>query len=202
MLVAAVESIEDHGYLMDIGVPGTSGFLSFDSLGPVGNEKENALNRMYPGSVKMVVVKGKSDNGRICHLDHSGKVLEETSVRGHLQKSVSSQPLQLQSSASVESMTPGSLVRGVVISVSSSGIILQIAGSFDSTADIFHSQSPEGREIRSGDKVYLITFNHFLSHSLGRLWPASCINYRPQIPRDLWSLFCRNFCPYQSTIAS
>jgi rRNA biogenesis protein RRP5 len=82
VLIAAVQNVEDHGYLMDLGVPGISGFLSFkDTM--ESKDMDVFLNRLHIGAVVLVVVKGRSGNGRVCYLSSSSGALQSTLVRIH-----------------------------------------------------------------------------------------------------------------------
>ncbi|KAJ3575984.1 hypothetical protein NP233_g748 [Leucocoprinus birnbaumii] len=128
MLSAAVKSIEDHGYNLDIGVPDVSGFLPFEGSWP----------NLTMGQVVDVVVSKVSSNGRVCSVSrdkekHSTAVLSEIS--------------------SVNSVLPGTLVQSLVTSINPDGINLQVAGFFDGTVDLFHLPKHSEKTFKVGKKV-------------------------------------------------
>ncbi|KAG5647561.1 hypothetical protein DXG03_008914 [Asterophora parasitica] len=117
---AAVKSIEDHGYILDLGFPDVSGFLSFKDAkqGPFGGDK-----RLFVGQLLDATVSKMSGNGRICN------VTAETTT-------FSSSSLSEVTNAS--SILPGTLVQALVTAVNPSGLNLQVLGFFEGTVDQFH----------------------------------------------------------------
>jgi rRNA biogenesis protein RRP5 len=77
-LSAVVKSIEDHGFILELGVPDVSGFLSFKDLqkGPEGNER-----RLQVGQLVDVVVKKMSSNGRTCNVTFNSNLFASSTVR-------------------------------------------------------------------------------------------------------------------------
>jgi rRNA biogenesis protein RRP5 len=65
-LTAAVKSQEDHGYILDLGIPDISGFLPF-------NERKNEDTKLHIGVLLNVTITKVSENGRTCTLsaDHA-----------------------------------------------------------------------------------------------------------------------------------
>lgn len=76
-LSAAVQSVEDHGYILDLGISGMSGFLSFREAHKGGSEG----SRLQVGALVDVSVVKVSSNGRICTLTSDPEVLVSSSVR-------------------------------------------------------------------------------------------------------------------------
>lgn len=64
-LSAAVKSVEDHGYILDLGVPDVSGFLSFKDAqkGAFAGDK-----KLHVGRLLDVAVSKMSGNGRTCNV--------------------------------------------------------------------------------------------------------------------------------------
>ncbi|KAF5352778.1 hypothetical protein D9756_006044 [Leucocoprinus leucothites] len=127
-LSAAVKSIEDHGYTLDMGVPDVSGFLSFEGSGP----------KLSIGQVVDVVITKVSSNGRVCSVSldsekHSNSFLSEIS--------------------SVNSVLPGTLAQCLVTSISPDGINLQVVGFFEGTVDLFHLPKNPEKPFKVGKKV-------------------------------------------------
>jgi rRNA biogenesis protein RRP5 len=77
-LSAAVESIEDHGYILDLGMSGVSGFLSFKNA-------KRALGDDYQhlrlGQLVDVLVLKLSANARTCDVSIDEKSLKAAFVR-------------------------------------------------------------------------------------------------------------------------
>ncbi|RPD57053.1 U3 snoRNP-associated protein Rrp5 [Lentinus tigrinus ALCF2SS1-6] len=135
-LSAAVKSVEDHGYILDLGIPDVSGFLSFKDAqkGPFKSDK-----KLHVGRLLDVAVSKMSGNGRTCTVS-----VDTKSVASALLTEVSS----------VTSIVPGSLVQCLVTAVQPDGLILQVLGYFDGTIDQFHlvSGDPE-THYKVGQKV-------------------------------------------------
>ncbi|KAG6862187.1 hypothetical protein C0995_004269 [Termitomyces sp. Mi166 len=130
-----VKSIEDHGYILDLGLPDVSGFLSFKDAeqGPAGNKK------LYLGQLLDVTVTKMSTNGRICNVVAD-------------QSTFSSSSLSEVTNAS--SVLPGALVQSLVTAVSSNGLNLQILGFFEGTVDQVHLQRDVSQKAyRVGKKI-------------------------------------------------
>lgn len=74
-LSAAVQSAEDHGYILNLGVSGVSGFLSFKEA-----HKGEGL-RLQVGALIDVSVIKMSTNGRICTFTNDPDALVSSSVK-------------------------------------------------------------------------------------------------------------------------
>ncbi|XP_034834088.1 rRNA biogenesis protein RRP5 [Maniola hyperantus] len=73
LLQAAVSSVEDHGYVMDIGIPGTRAFLPKDSANPE--------IQFYTGSLTWVAIKSLSQESGVITLSNSLEVLQKALQR-------------------------------------------------------------------------------------------------------------------------
>lgn len=73
MLPASVASIEDHGYILDFGIPNVSGFLSFkDAKKELLGKK--AGRKLRVGMLLDTYVKKTEENGRMCAVGVGEKV--------------------------------------------------------------------------------------------------------------------------------
>ncbi|KAH9947721.1 hypothetical protein B0H21DRAFT_852620 [Amylocystis lapponica] len=119
-LSAAVRSVEDHGYILELGVPGVSGFLSFKDAkrGPFDDPEH-----LHVGRLLDVCVTKLSGNGRTCTV-----TVQPESVKTAFVSEVTS----------VSSILPGMLVQSLVTAVLHNGLNLQILGYFGGTIDQFH----------------------------------------------------------------
>ncbi|KAF8445766.1 U3 snoRNP-associated protein Rrp5 [Boletus edulis BED1] len=132
-LNAAVRSIEDHGYLLELGISGVSGFLSFKEA----HKGDSEGLRLQLGALIHVSVIKMSSNGRICTLTNDSDVLASSSI---------------SEATNVASVLPGSLVQSLITAVVPGGLNLQILGFFDATADELHLPSTHS-SLKVGKKV-------------------------------------------------
>ncbi|OSX67310.1 hypothetical protein POSPLADRAFT_1127292 [Postia placenta MAD-698-R-SB12] len=135
-LSAAVKSIEDHGYILDLGIPDVSGFLSFKEAkkGPFGDDNKLPVGRLI--DVCVVKITG---NGRTCTVS-----VDFASVRD----------ASLSEVASVTSILPGTLVQSLVTAVVPDGLNLQVLGYFGGTIDQFHLRAGDVEEnYKVGQKI-------------------------------------------------
>ena len=73
-LSAAIKSVEDHGYILDTGIPDVSGFLSFKETRKVAEVKYQV------GQLVDVYVTKLSSNQRTCNFGVDSKNLVSNSV--------------------------------------------------------------------------------------------------------------------------
>lgn len=76
-LSAAVKSIEDHGYILDIGLSDVSGFMSFKDAkkGPFESESKLHIGRLVDATVVKM-----SGNGRTCNLSPDASLFTSSAV--------------------------------------------------------------------------------------------------------------------------
>ncbi|KAI0931812.1 hypothetical protein AcW2_000609 [Taiwanofungus camphoratus] len=117
---AAVKSIEDHGYILDLGLPDVSGFLSFKDTKKCNFD---TTNKLYVGQLVDVCVSKMSGNGRTCTVSVDPKSYIKASV---------------SEVTNVTSILPGMLVQTLVTAVLPDGLNLQVLGYFGGTVDQFH----------------------------------------------------------------
>ncbi|KAI0720020.1 U3 snoRNP-associated protein Rrp5 [Cerioporus squamosus] len=135
-LSAAVKSVEDHGYILDLGIPDVSGFLSFKDAqkGPFESDK-----KLHVGRLLDVAVSKMSGNGRTCNVSVESKSLASAF---------------LTEVSSVTSIVPGSLVQCLVTAIQPDGLVLQVLGYFDGIIDQFHLVPGDPEEhYKVGQKV-------------------------------------------------
>ncbi|KAH7885958.1 hypothetical protein F5I97DRAFT_1927833 [Phlebopus sp. FC_14] len=118
-LPAAVQSVEDHGYILDFGISGVSGFLAFKEAHKDGSGE----SRLQIGALLDVSILAMSSNGRICTVTNDSKICASSSV---------------SEVTAVTSVLPGMLVQSLVMAAASNGLNLQILGFFYATADEYH----------------------------------------------------------------
>lgn len=70
-----MKSIEDHGYILNLGVPDVSGFLSFKDA------KQSGEERFHIGQILDVTVSNFSANGRSCNVLYDHESFVASAVR-------------------------------------------------------------------------------------------------------------------------
>ncbi|KAJ7786117.1 hypothetical protein B0H16DRAFT_1670341 [Mycena metata] len=135
-LSAAIQSVEDHGYILNLGVPQISGFLSFKDAkqGPFEAKSKLPVGRLIDVTVATV-----SSNGRTCNVGVDVATFSSSC---------------LSEVTNANSVLPGTLVHALITAVHPSGLNLQVLGFFDGTVDQFHLR-PDATEkmYKIGKKV-------------------------------------------------
>ncbi|BBM98348.1 rRNA biogenesis protein RRP5 [Marchantia polymorpha subsp. ruderalis] len=122
-ITACVSSIEDHGYLLSLGVTGLSGFL---------------LHRSSVGQNDFKLKKGQLVTGVVASVDKK---------RGTVnlivdQKAVAAAVVLEQEGFSVEQLIPGSLVNAKVRAVLRDGLLVSFLTYMNGTVNMFHLDVP------------------------------------------------------------
>ncbi|KAF3010122.1 rRNA bioproteinsis protein rrp5 [Neopestalotiopsis sp. 37M] len=124
-VMATVTSVEDHGFVMDLGLENSKvkGFLSRKELDPSISE-----DRMQPGFVLLCMA---SSSGT------KGKIIQLTTLQSKLGK-VNNAPSE---ATTINTFLPGSAAELLITEVSARGVAGKVIGSLDVTADHIHSGS-------------------------------------------------------------
>ena len=139
-LMASVVSVEDHGLIMDVGLPGPDmrGFMSSREIGH-GVE----LSNIQEGAVFLCMVTGLSSNGKIVKLSADTEKIANFKKLNYLAEA-----------PTVDAFLPGTAVEILVADITPRGIIGKIMGMVDVTADLTHSGA--GSSGKDLDKRYKI----------------------------------------------
>ncbi|CAG8515296.1 14320_t:CDS:10 [Funneliformis caledonium] len=124
VMSASVESVEDHGYILSIGLDGISGFLHNDDAKDYINSYNNG-NEFAVGQVITVSVIDELDNRRTVRLTADPEIVAKTRI----------------SDATVQnicSLLPGNLITTIVTDICSNGLRVKIMGLLDGIIDFFH----------------------------------------------------------------
>jgi len=132
-LSAAIESKEDHGYVVDLGIPDVSGFLTFKDA---KNGPFDRHSTLHIGHIIDVSVLKMSGNGRTCTINVDYGTFTASS---------------LSEITNVTSLLPGTLVQSLITAVVPSGLNLQMLGYFEGTVDQVHLNP--GKKHTVGQKV-------------------------------------------------
>ncbi|ERT01232.1 hypothetical protein HMPREF1624_02474 [Sporothrix schenckii ATCC 58251] len=122
-VMASVVSVEDRGYVMDLGIGGSDlrGFLAKKELDPSISEA-----RVQPGAVLLCLVTSKSPNGKVAQLTTQKKQL------GSLKSAATD-------AVTINTFLPGTVVDILLSDVSGRGFVGKVLGHLDATADVIHS---------------------------------------------------------------
>ncbi|EGO30779.1 hypothetical protein SERLADRAFT_444441 [Serpula lacrymans var. lacrymans S7.9] len=131
---AALRSVEDHGYIFDLGISDTSGFLSFKDY----RKAHVNTNHFVVGSLVEVCVTEMSTDGRNCTLSVDPELLASAS---------------LSEVTHVSSILPGSMVQSLIISAKPAGLNLKLLHFFNGVVNEFHLPAGEMEEYKVGRKV-------------------------------------------------
>ncbi|CAE6455083.1 unnamed protein product [Rhizoctonia solani] len=130
-ITGAIQSVEDHGYVVDLGTPDISGFI------PYKDKSKPDTKRLSVGQVVSATVVKLSENKRLCTLSTSPNAVQSAC---------------LTEATSANALLPGALVSALVTAVVPSGLNLQVLGYFGGTVELFHL--PGGADsAKEGDKV-------------------------------------------------
>ncbi|KAI8983026.1 hypothetical protein BDB01DRAFT_792092 [Pilobolus umbonatus] len=124
ILGATVKSVEDHGYILDLGIKDLTGFL------PLKKSKTyiklyNRNEELSPGQYVECLVE-KADK----------RTANVTVDRTKLAEAVVDTPF-----SSITSILPGQKVNGIIQTIQSNGLVIQMMGLYETT--IYHSHIPD-----------------------------------------------------------
>ena len=131
-VMASVASVEDHGFVMDLGIVGSTirGFLARKEL-----DSAIPADRLRPGAILLCLALSKSANGKVVQLSTLPKKL------GNVERFPSS-------AKTVNTFLPGTAVEVLVSESSPRGIVGKVLGHLDVTADVTHSGAgPDGVDV-------------------------------------------------------
>ncbi|PHH88470.1 hypothetical protein CDD83_7496 [Cordyceps sp. RAO-2017] len=135
-VMASVVSVEDHGCVMDLGLPELRAFLPIGEIDPSIDHE-----RLQPGAVFLCHVTGRGSGGRVAQL---------SLLQGKL-GSVKAVPSE---ATTINTYLPGTPVNLLVSSVDKRGLAGKVMGHLDATADLIHSGAgPDGADLEALYKV-------------------------------------------------
>ena len=148
---ASVKSIEDHGYILNLGIPDVSGFLSFKDA----KKAVESSSKLPVGSIIDVSI-SKLPRERTCDVTISLASRKFSHVCLPLSCPVYSVnfAFQLNKVTNVTSILPGELVQCLITGISPLGLNVQVLGYFDGTIDEYHLPPGDPTEnFKAGKKV-------------------------------------------------
>eukprot|EP00889_Picochlorum_renovo_P001993 jgi/Picre1/29023/NNA_004417.t1 len=179
-LTACVKSVEDHGYIVDFGIKGTTGFLM----------KKNTVKEYLEGSILDVMVKS---------MKHEGHAI----VTG-IPKDVDTSMTNEWSGVSIGSLLPGYLVNAKVGKILSDGIVVSFLTFFNGTVDPFHlgqdlAKFQEGQKVKArilfcdveAKKIGLSLLPHLVKSVIPKL-PSKGDVYDDAIVKGVYLAWCQS----------
>ncbi|ORX93442.1 nucleic acid-binding protein [Basidiobolus meristosporus CBS 931.73] len=115
VLSAAVQSVEDHGYLLSTGVDGVTGFL---------HKKDTAEKSLAVGQVVLGSIKSVSENNRTINMTIDSHIVAKA--------------LPSHTLSNMSSLIPSTLINGMVAAINPNGITCKFMGFYDGTIDFNH----------------------------------------------------------------
>ncbi|XP_029707294.1 protein RRP5 homolog isoform X2 [Takifugu rubripes] len=132
-LSGCVESVEDHGYIVDIGIKGTNAFLP-KKKGP-NNQEDLKVGQYVTSTVEAV-----KNEGRVVRLSVSQLNSSQACIR-------STQGWNLTN------LLPGLLVNATIKKVTKHGLSVSFLSSFTGQVDFLHMEPKEASSYKEGDEV-------------------------------------------------
>ncbi|KAK9494237.1 hypothetical protein V1508DRAFT_413338 [Lipomyces doorenjongii] len=127
-LQASIKSLQDHGVILDVGLPEFSGFISNKELEYANYKPEQVAE----GQTLLLTVLNQSTNGRTL-------TLTATAFAKHLPA--------ISVTQNVNSLLPGTLVEFTPSQVAAGGLAGQVAGLIGATVDFFHAASYDSEKL-------------------------------------------------------
>ncbi|XP_036591860.1 protein RRP5 homolog [Trichosurus vulpecula] len=127
LLTGTVHSVEDHGYLVDIGVGGTKAFLPWQKDQEYIKQKSKGT-KMHVGQYLNCLIKEVKGNGESVHLST-------------IQSEVSAAIATEKQNWTLDNLLPGLVVKAQVQKVTPHGLTLSFFNSFTGLVDFMHLDS-------------------------------------------------------------
>jgi rRNA biogenesis protein RRP5 len=139
LLPAVVQSVEDHGYVMGIGIEGVQGFLHHKHAKEYFEENHDGRTPQ----------KGQIFICCIIHLTESGRVLTLSVNSNDLQK----RTVMTATAMTFEVVTPGMLVQVQVKKITSHGLWVSFLDMFEGYIDALHLNKPTATIEEDNEKI-------------------------------------------------
>lgn len=138
VLSGCVESVEDHGYIIDIGINGTKAFLPKKTV----KERQNNPEELKVGQYVTAQVEEVKNDGRVVRLSFSPPTVAQACAES-------------QQGWNLTNLLPGLQVKATIKKVTKHGLFLDFLSSFSGQVDFLHmdpeqtSSYTEGGEVRA-----------------------------------------------------
>uniref|UniRef100_A0A667XVP7 Protein RRP5 homolog n=1 Tax=Myripristis murdjan TaxID=586833 RepID=A0A667XVP7_9TELE len=123
VLSGCVESVEDHGYMVDIGISGSKAFLPKKAV----KDKHNIPEELKVGQYVTSQVEEVKNDGRVVRLSVNPSALAQAYAES-------------QQGWNLTNLLPGLLVKAKIKKVTKHGLILDFLSSFSGQVDFLHME--------------------------------------------------------------
>ncbi|XP_052401989.1 protein RRP5 homolog isoform X1 [Carassius gibelio] len=131
-LSGCVESVEDHGFLVDIGISGTKAFLPKQST--------SSKKDLNVGQYMTVLIEEVKNDGRVVRLSQDPQALGKACA-------------ETQQGWTLDTLLPGLLIQARIKKVTPHGLILTYLSSFTGMVDFLHLDEDKASTYNTGDEV-------------------------------------------------
>lgn len=135
VLSGCVDSVEDHGYIVDIGINGTKAFLPKKAA----KEKHNNSEELKVGQYVTSQVEEVKNEGRVVHLSASPPTAQTCA--------------DSEQGWNLTNLLPGLLVKATIKKVTKHGLILDFLSSFSGHVDFLHMEPEQASSYTVGTEV-------------------------------------------------
>ncbi|XP_063056159.1 protein RRP5 homolog isoform X2 [Engraulis encrasicolus] len=133
VISGSVESIEDHGYLIDIGLTTTKAFLPKPAA-------KSSKEDLRVGEYLECLLEEVKNEGRLVRLSMDPAVLSEAVT-------------ETKHGWTLSNICPGLLVNATIKKVTNQGLFVEFLSSFSGTVDALHLDSDKASSYKVGDEV-------------------------------------------------
>ncbi|XP_029596083.1 protein RRP5 homolog [Salmo trutta] len=136
VLSGCVESIEDHGYLVDLGIKGTKAFLPKQAA----KDKTNSPKELKVGQYVTSLLEEVKNDGRVVCLSISPTAVAQAVA-------------DTEHGWTLTNLLPGLVVKAQIKKVTLHGLILEFLSSFTGLVDFMHLEPEQASTFSEGDNV-------------------------------------------------
>ncbi|XP_028314722.1 protein RRP5 homolog isoform X1 [Gouania willdenowi] len=136
VLSGCVESVEDHGYVIDIGVSGTKAFLPKNAI----KGQQNNGEELSTGQYVTYQVEAVKNDGRVVHVSIDPSAISQACA-------------DPQQGWNLTNLLPGLLVNATIKKVTKHGLLLDFLSSFSGQVDFLHMEPGQESNYAEGVQV-------------------------------------------------
>ncbi|KAK2919332.1 protein RRP5 homolog isoform X1 [Channa argus] len=136
VLSGCVESVEDHGYIVDIGINGSKAFLPQTAV----KDKHNNPEELKVGQYVTSQVEEVKNDGRVVRLSFNPQTIAQACAES-------------QQGWNLTNLLPGLLVKATIKKATKHGLILHFLSSFSGQVDFLHMELEKASSYTEGTEV-------------------------------------------------
>ncbi|XP_072319242.1 protein RRP5 homolog [Eucyclogobius newberryi] len=136
VLSGFVESVEDHGYIIDIGVSGSKAFLPKNAV----KDKHNNPEELNVGQYVTSLVEKVKNEGRVVQLSIIPKTITQAFA-------------EADQGWTLTNILPGLLVKATINKVTKHGLFVKFLSNFSGQVDFLHMEPEKASHYKEGDEV-------------------------------------------------